>query len=210
MRIVTAADSNFFDHLIRQVRACREHLAIFPDVYDLGMTINQRYILECMAVALCGETYQLEAGMNYPNGYKPRGLHKPYMLTEYCDWHPDEDVLYLDADAMPVAPFEFPCVGIGLTKVSQKKMEAYEGKPIYEYVGPYHSGAIFLGKGEGRDGFVEKWRMDMANDPLPSDKKSLNRIAKQEQITELDPAEWNAQIVLPHTKIFHAQGLKAR
>lgn len=208
MKVVTAANKEYFPFLTEQIQACAENLNKYPYVFDLGLTENQRFMLKGMGVPVLNKPPAPRPGKDYPGGYKPRALFKPAMLHVFCEMH-DDDVLYLDADAMPVAPFEFPCDGLGLTPVGEQKMMAYWGTPLYEYVGPYHSGVIFLGKGE-RLGFLKRWALDMWRDPLPSDKKSLNRAVKNERVHELDSDIWNARVMYPDTKIFHYQGPIAR
>jgi hypothetical protein len=191
-----------------QIKGCQEHLNMYPTVFDLGMDEYQLFSLKAMGIRVLPKPPAPKMGTDYPGNYHPRALFKPLMLHTFCELTRD-DVVYMDADAIPVASFEFPCKGLGLTPVADKKMRAYEGTPMYDYVGPYHSGVIFLGRGQ-RLSFLKKWAMDLFKDPLPSDKKSMNRVVKDEKITVLDSDVWNAKTLYPDTKIFHYQGPMVR
>ena len=109
----------------------------------------------------------------------------------------------MDADAWVAQPFDFPTTGLGLTRVRDVIMESYWGTPMEEYVGPYHSGVIFIGM--GCTNFLLEWEDDINEDLLPSDKKSMNKAAEYHQVTELDEYEFNSRTMLPFTKIFHSQ-----
>jgi hypothetical protein len=209
MRIVTAADDRYFTYLIKQIRGCREHLwNISPDVYDLGMTDDQKYVLKSMQIEIYNRPWEPEPGEGYPGSYYPRALHKPFMLYDYCEQYENEHVVYMDADAWPASFFTFPCVGLGLTLVSEKKMKAFKNTGMIEYVGPYHSGVIFLGASPDRREFLRRWATDVAFDKLPSDKKSLNRVIENENFTPLDTDIWNSRTMFPYTKIFHSHGMR--
>ncbi len=85
MRIVTAVDSNYFDFLLQQVVACKGHLGILPDVYDLGLEDGQRQFLELagMKVYPCPE--HPEPGGHYPEGYKPKRETKAMIPLPYLE-----------------------------------------------------------------------------------------------------------------------------
>ena len=208
MRIVTAANANYYDHLLRQIVSAHRNLDVIPDVFDLGLTDIQVDALGMMGVDVWDKPLLTpEPGVGYPEGYRPKGLHKPTMLVEYCDAH-DDDIIYMDADAWVARPFDFPAAGLGLTRVRDVIMEAYWGTPMEEYVGPYHSGVVFLSK--GCMSFLLEWEKDISTDLLPSDKKSMNRVAEDYPIAELSEYEYNSRTMLPFTKIFHSQGPIAR
>jgi len=208
MKIVTAANASYYDHLLRQIVSAHSNLDVIPDVFDLGLTSVQVDALGMMGVDVWDKPLLTpEAGIGYPEGYRPKGLHKPTMLVEYCDMY-DDDIVYMDADAWVARPFDFPAVGIGLTKVRDVIMEAYWGTPMEEYVGPYHSGVVFLSG--GCMSFLLEWEKDISTDALPSDKKSMNRVAEDYPIAELSEYEFNSRTMLPFTKIFHSQGPIAR
>jgi hypothetical protein len=209
MRIVTAADANYFGHLLRQIVSAHRNLDVVPDVFDLGLTDVQVDALGMMGVDVWDKpALTPEAGIGYPAGYRPKALHKPAMLVEYCIQHAWHDVVYMDADAWVVQPFDFPTTGLGLTRVRDVIMESYWGTPMEEYVGPYHSGVMFIGM--GCTNFLLEWEEDINEDLLPSDKKSMNRAAEAYDVTELDEYEFNSRTMLPFTKIFHSQGPIAR
>jgi len=204
MKIVTAANANYYDHLLRQIVSAHNNLDVIPDVFDLGLTDVQVDALGMMGVDVWDKPLLTpEPGIGYPSGYRPKALHKPTMLVEYCDMY-DEDVIYMDADAWVARPFDFPSSGLGLTRVRDVIMESYWGTPMEEYVGPYHSGIVFLGK--GCMSFLLDWEKDISEDLLPSDKKSMNKAATAYHVTELDEYEFNSRTMLPFTKIFHSQG----
>lgn len=204
MRIVTAANANYYDHLLRQIVSAHRNLDVIPDVFDLGLTDIQVDALGMMGVDVWDKPLLTpEPGVGYPEGYRPKGLHKPTMLVEYCDAH-DDDIIYMDADAWVARPFDFPAAGLGLTRVRDVIMEAYWGTPMEEYVGPYHSGVVFLSK--GCMSFLLEWEKDISTDLLPSDKKSMNKVAGDYPVAELNEYEFNSRIMLPFTKIFHSQG----
>ena len=204
MRIVTAADARYFDHLLRQIVSAHSNLDVIPDVFDLGLTDVQVDALGMMGVDVWDKPLLTpEPGVGYPEGYRPKALHKPAMLLEYCDIH-DDDVVYMDADAWVARPFDFPTKGLGLTNVRDVIVESYLGTPMEGYVGPYHSGVVFLSG--GCMNFLLEWEKDINEDLLPSDKKSMNRAAKRYHVTELNEYEFNSRTMLPFTKIFHSQG----
>ena len=208
MKIVTAANANYYDHLLRQIVSAHSNLDVIPDVFDLGLTDIQVDALGMMGVDVWDvPALTPDPGVGYPKGYRPKALHKPAMLVEYCDMH-DDDVLYMDADAWIVQPFDFPTAGLGLTRVRDVIMEAYWGTPMEEYVGPYHSGVMFLGRNRMR--FLLEWEEDINDDLLPSDKKSMNKAARNHHVKGLDEYEFNSRTMLPFTKIFHSQGPIAR
>ena len=209
MKIVTAADANYFGHLLRQIVSAHSNLDVIPDVFDLGLTDIQVDTLGMMGVDVWDvPALTPEPGVGYPEGYRPKALHKPAMLVEYCIQHAWHDVIYMDADAWVAKPFDFPTTGLGLTRVRDVIMESYWGTPMEQYVGPYHSGGVFLGMGCMK--FLLEWEEDINEDLLPSDKKSMNKAAEAYCITELDEYEFNSRTMLPFTKIFHSQGPIAR
>ena len=204
MRIVTAANANYFDHLLRQIISAHRNLDVVPDVFDLGLTDIQVDALGMMGVDVWDKPLLTpEPGIGYPDGYRPKALHKPAMLVEYCDMY-DDDIIYMDADAWIARPFGFPSAGIGLTRVRDVIMESYWETPMEEYVGPYHSGVVFLGR--GCMNFVLEWEEDINEDLLPSDKKSMNKVVADYPVAELDEYRFNSRTMLPFTKIFHSQG----
>lgn len=202
MRIVTAADKNYFSFLLDLVVSCKGYLDILPVVYDLGLEESQKEFLKLsgMDVLYCPD--HPRPGNHYPEGYFPSALHKPAILLDFC-YRTEDDVLYLDADAKPVDYFEFPDVELGATKANDKVLASYEGTPLAEYIGPYHTSVIFLKFTERRIDFLRAWATDIENDELPSDMKSFNRVAK---VTELDEEIWNSTTKYPHTRIVHVQG----
>lgn len=210
MRIVTAADANYYDHLLRQIVSAHHNLDVIPDVFDLGLTNIQVDALGMMGVDVLDiPALTPSPGANYPEGYRPKGLHKPSMLVEYCCEHDWDDVVYMDADAWVVRPFDFPRLQIGVTRVRDVIMESYRGTPMEEYVGPYHSGVIFLAA--GCLAFLMDWEGDILDDPSPSDKKSMNRVLRRYakgnlKMSSLDEYEFNSRTMLPFTKIYHSQG----
>ena len=204
MKIVTASNANYYEHLLRQIVTAHANLDVIPDVFDLGLTDIQVDALGMMGVDVWDKPLLTpEPGIGYPKGYKPKALHKPAMLLEYCDMY-DDDVVYMDADAWIARPFDFPATGLGLTRVRDVIMEAYWGTPMEEYVGPYHSGVVFLGG--GCINFLLEWEEDINEDLLPSDKKSMNKVARDYPVAELDEYVYNSRTMLPFTKIFHSQG----
>jgi hypothetical protein len=210
MKIVTAANANYYDHLLRQIVSAHKNLDVIPDVFDLGLTDIQVDALGMMGVDVRDvPALTPEPGIDYPAGYRPKGLHKPAMLVEYCFEHDWDDILYLDADAWIVQPFDFPGLRIGVTRVRDVIVDAYRGTPMEEYVGPFHSGVIFLAA--GCLSFLMDWEGDLLEDPSPSDKKSMNKVLRRYQrgqlsMTSLDEYEFNSRTMLPFTKIFHSQG----
>ena len=205
MKIVTAADANYYDHLLRQIVSAHRNLDVIPDVFDLGLTDIQIDALGMMGVDVWGVPALIpEPGIGYPKGYRPKALHKPAMLVEYCFLHRWHNIVYMDADAWVVRPFDFPSKGLGLTRVRDVIMESYWGTPMEEYVGPYHSGVVFIGMGNIE--FLLAWEGDLNDDLLPSDKKSMNKAIESYDVTELDEYEFNSRTMLPFTKIFHSQG----
>ena len=205
MKIVTAANANYYEHLLRQIVTAHNNLDVIPDVFDLGLTDIQVDALGMMGVDVWDKpALTPEPGIGYPKGYRPKALHKPAMLVEYCIQHAWHDVVYMDADAWVAQPFDFPTTGLGLTRVRDVIMESYWGTPMEEYVGPYHSGVIFIGM--GCTNFLLEWEEDINEDLLPSDKKSMNKSAKAHHVTELNEYEFNSRTMLPFTKIFHSQG----
>ncbi len=204
MRIVTASDSTYFQFLLELIVACKGYLEILPAVYDLGLEKGQREFLKLANMDVFRVPDHPAPGSRYPQGYKPTALHKPAMLLDYA-YRTEDDILYLDADAKPVDCFEFPDVEIGVAKANDKVLKSYEGTDIAEYVGPYHTSVIFL-KYENRIDFLRAWETDMANDELPSDMKSFNRVSKTVNITELPEDTWNSTTKYPFTRILHVQG----
>lgn len=206
MRIVTAADSNYFQFLLELMVASEGHLGVLPDVYDLGLKKGQRDFIGLMPGT---RVYRVpdfpKPGHYYPKGYKPTALHKPAMLLDYC-YRTNDDVLYLDADAKPVDHFAFPDVEIGMARAHDKVLASYNGTEMSEYIGPYHTSVIFLKLTDWRSDFLRAWETDLNNDELPSDMKSLNRVSKTFNITELPEDTWNSTTKYPHTKIVHIQG----
>jgi len=209
MRIVTASDDRYFDSLLRLVTSAKEHMDITPDVFDLGMTDVQIDALNMMGVDVFPVTQNLRPGNGYPGRYRPRALHKPAMLYQYF-FAAQDDFVYMDADAYVVQPFDFPTTSIGVSKVDKVVMNAYSGSNMRDYVGPYHSGIIFLAYVPKTMDFLDEWGKDLRNDPLPSDKKSLNRVLPNYKHNVLDANEFNSKVLLPYTKIFHNQGPIAR
>jgi len=202
MKIVTAADANYFSFLLELIVSCKGYLGVFPTIYDLGLDVTQREFIELAGMDVLRVPDHPSPGGHYPEGYFPSALHKPAILLDFC-YRTEEDVLYLDADAKPVEFFEFPDVELGATKASDKVLESFEGTPLAEYVGPLHTSVIFLKFTENRIDFLRAWATDIENDELPSDMKSFNRVAK---VTELDEEVWNSSTKYPHTKIVHVQG----
>jgi len=210
MRIVTAADASYYDHLLRQIVSAHRNLDVVPDVFDLGLTDVQVDALGMMGVDVLDVPALIPLpGASYPEGYRPKGLHKPSMLVEYCYEHDWDDVVYMDADAWVVRPFGFPRLQIGVTRVRDVIIESYRGTPMEEYVGPYHSGVIFLAS--GCLSFLLDWEGDILEDPSPSDKKSMNKVLRSYQkgnlkMSSLSEYEFNSRTMLPFTKIYHSQG----
>ncbi|OGC64640.1 hypothetical protein A3J33_01030 [candidate division WWE3 bacterium RIFCSPLOWO2_02_FULL_53_10] len=205
MEIVTAADTGYFRYLLRLVTTSHGWLNVRPVVYDLGLTGIELLALSMMGIQTRGGPRKIPRGRGYPPGYTPRALHKPLILLDYCR-QSTSDIIYMDADAWIVSPFEFPIRGIGVTRVRDKVVEAYLGSPLADYRGPHHSGVLFLGHNSQRLPFLGAWAADTLSDSSPSDKKSMNKVLTNYDFTVLDEDEWNASTMFPMTKIFHAHG----
>jgi len=200
MIFVTASDKNYFDILLAQVVAVREHFGTLPTVYDLGLLPSQKRILENAGIALRPQPPSPKEGDNYPCGYRPRALFKPMIMMDVCAEHPNEGVVYLDADARPTKHFSFPPGELALVKV--KDMSSHGGKE--EYIGPFHAGVIYLAASPKRMDFLIEWNSDMWADPLPSDTKSLNNVAPGDlDMVALGADEYCADKIYPSTKILH-------
>ena len=208
MLYVTASDDRYYNYLLMQIVATHTNFNTYPIVYDLGMTDAQLGVLEIMGVQVdtCGPGP--EAAKEYPGTYKPMALFKPDLLLDVCNKYPTEDIVYLDADAAPIRAFKFPVTFIGVTAVSEAIIEAYVGTDMEPYVGPFHSGVIFLGVSDERIAFLEEWRNDIFADAKPSDKKSLNRILYNYTPEVLSEEKFNSRVALPYTRILHLQGPK--
>lgn len=201
MLFVTACDDNYFIYALAQIMEIDKHFDQNPVVYDLGLDTKYKEYLSDLEVPLLPCPSAPPLGKDYPNGYQPRALWKPSMLLDAC-LRFDEDIVYLDADAKPVCRFKFPAVELGLAKV-----ENWNGS---EYVGPWHSGVMFLGNTDNRAEFILEWAKDIWRDKLPSDKKSLNRIMRYYSDIELQPLsarEYNSRKMYPETKILHRERL---
>lgn len=208
MIFVTACDSNYFDFLLKQVVNVKKHFGMAPVVYDLGLTETQQDVLDMLGVPQRNCPPHPPPGLEYPSGYVPKALYKPAVLLDaYDEW--GGDIVWLDADARPVQPFEFPAKELGLTRVASNVLKAFQGTDLEKYTGPYHSGVMFLGKSDYMMRFLMGWARDLWNDPQPSDKKSLNRIILQENIgmymsiTEWHTDVFNSRRLLPQTKVLH-------
>jgi len=201
MKFVTASNHNYFGCLMVQIAHIKMFFGSLPIVYDLGLTQEQKETLEVLGLLTIASPPCPEEGNGYPEGYRPRALFKPGVLLEICEKHPEEDIVYLDADCRPMKRFEFPTKGIGLVEAD------YIHGPLWEYVGPYHAGIIFLKSRPDRIDFLTQWHEDLWNDHLPSDTKSLNKVAKNGRITILSKEEYLAEVISPKTKVLHVKGL---
>lgn len=205
MRIITACNDKYFPHLLGLVTSIHNYLAIPVDVANLGMTEVQKDALGMMGVIVFPPPAYPAPGKGYPTTYKPRALWKPPLLEKACGLFSD-DILYMDADTRVINSFDFPTSKIGVTQVPSRVMRSFANTPMIDYVGPYHSGVLFLPASSQRREFLDAWVSDLRSDPLPSDKKSMNRVLLDFDYDVLDEDEFNTRTMYPFTKIFHYQG----
>jgi hypothetical protein len=208
MKIVTAADQRYFPFLLQQIVNCKKHLLSLPAVYDLGLDDDQKYFLGMAGI----KTYRVpdhpKPARQYPMLYVPRATFKPFVILDFA-YRTTEPIVWMDADAKPVSGFSFPYVELGIPRADPDVVQAYRETPLEKYVGPLHAAVVLLGESDKRMRFLEAWAADLENDELPSDMKSLNRVARTNNhglhLTELDPMIWNSKFKLPRTLILHAE-----
>lgn len=221
MNIVTACDDKYFKFLPRFIEQTAN---VLPNanviVYDLGMTHAQ-----AEAIAFSGTNFKpwntFKSNGVYPDGYIPRALHKPSMLLNAC-LRFRGPIVYMDVDAVPIAPFEVPDCDVAVTMKSHSEMRKYRGTPLNEYLGYLDAGVVMFGSDEKRELFCAEWILDLGRDKNPSDQKSLNRILSKchdfrtynctknlyiggEKLRAriLHEDEYNSSVASPKAKILH-------
>ena len=143
-------------------------------VYDLGMSSHQLGLINYFLVKY-KQWYPMKGHGKYPEGYKPRALHKPSMLLNAARTL-DGPIVYMDVDAIPVKYFEVPDCDVAVTMKRKDAMKQYKDTPLEEYLGLLDAGVIMFGADKKRELFIADWILDMSKDPNPSDQKSLNKI----------------------------------
>lgn len=151
---------------------------IFPHakmiLYDLGMSSHQLGLINYFLVKY-KPWKPIRWEGDYPEGYKPRALHKPSMLLNAAR-SLKGPIVYMDVDAVPVSYFEVPDCDVAVTMKRKDTMKSYAGTPLEEYLGQLDAGVIMFGANERRELFIASWILNMSEDSSPSDQKSLNRV----------------------------------
>jgi hypothetical protein len=160
------------------MRFLEQAYTIFPAarlvVYDLGMSSHQLGMINYFLVKY-KPWYPMKSHGEYPDGYKPRALHKPSMLLNAARTLKGP-IVYMDVDAVPVSHFEVPDCDVAVTMKSKDNMKFFANSPLEEYLGLLDAGVIMFGPEEKRELFIADWLLDMSKDPNPSDQKSLNKV----------------------------------
>jgi len=198
---VTACDHRYFAYLKVQIKNTYALFGKFPIVYDLGLRDYKRQ-LEQHGVKVKPKPAHVLPGKDYPRNYYPKALHKPYILLDVSISH-DEPILYMDADARPIKKFKIEKHDIIVSEVDG--YERFKGTELEPYRGPVHSGVIYLNNFVGRDQFLLNWIYDMEADPLPSDKKSFNKVIKDYDVHILPEIVFDARKRAWDTLILHAK-----
>lgn len=221
MNIVTACDSKYFKFLPRFIE---QVATVLPGceikIYDIGMTFPQQ-----QSIAFSGTKFypwtSFKSKGTYPKGYIPRALHKPSMLLHACR-SLKGTIVYMDVDAVPIAPFEVPDCDVAVTMKSRNEMMKYRGTPLDEYLGYLDAGVVMFGPHERRELFCARWILDLCKDENQSDQKSLNRIVSEctdfstyncthnlfiadenIRVRVLNENEYNSSTAHPDAKILH-------
>jgi hypothetical protein len=160
------------------MRFLEQVYTVFPDarmvVYDLGMSSHQLGMINYFLVKY-KQWHPMKSHGKYPDGYRPRALHKPSMLLNAARTL-NGPIVYMDVDAVPVSYFEVPDCDVAVTMKSKQNMKLFVNSPLEEYLGLLDAGVIMFGPDEKRELFIADWLLNMSKDPNPSDQKSLNKI----------------------------------
>jgi hypothetical protein len=181
MIFVTACDEEYYPYLKRQVGNIYLLFNKMPIVFDLGLG-KYKWNLLMAGVEVHSIPIYMEPADTYPGTYRPKALYKPYILKNVARHNPSQDILYMDADARPIRHFIMPDHDIIAAAVNEERLAKYRGTDMEAYVGPVHSGVVYLGATETRMDFIQEWIDDMEKDPMPSDKKSFNSVIKERDV----------------------------
>ena len=221
MNIVTACDREYYKFLPRFLeQAIRVMPFVNIVVYDLGMSTRQINAIEFTRVKYQPWAKFTSDGV-YPEGYKPRALHKPSMLLHACrSWR--GPIVYMDVDTIIVSEFEVPDCDVAVTMKRREEIKKYAGTDLEEYLGFLDAGVIMFGPDNKRELFCAAWVIDLQKDNQHSDQKSLNRIVarchnktkynitKKLEIADdvlririLHEDDYNSSVASPDAKILH-------
>ena len=158
MLFITASDTGFYFFLPYMVGQIER---LFPKarliVYDLGMTEQETLQLNEWGV----EVKKWHIGPGHPvekPNYFPRALHKPSMILDALERHPNEYVVYLDADAIPNKRFSVPTgCDVAVTMVDQEALTILDSKPEIKYNGIFNTGVVMFGRSKRRLAFASEW-----------------------------------------------------
>jgi hypothetical protein len=201
---VTACDYKYYAYLKVQIRNIYYLFGTLPVVFDLGLRDYVKQ-LEYSRVRVRGVPKHIEPKGFYPSPYYPRALYKPYVIRDVIKEYGDKPILYMDSDARPIKKFDVSEHDIVAAKVNPQKLDKFRGTIMEPYVGPVHSGVIFLNNFKGRDEFVQNWIYDMENDDAPSDKKSFNSVLKDYNPYLMDEEVFNTRYPTEKTWILHSK-----
>lgn len=199
-------------------------MAVFPSarliLYDLGMSSHQLGMIDYFLVKYRPWRPFKSTG-EYPEGYKPRAIHKPSMLLNAARAL-DGPIVYMDVDAIPVSYFDVPDCDVAVTMKRRSEMKKYAGTPLEEYLGLLDAGVVMFGPDEKRELFIADWILNMGRDKSPSDQKSLNKIVgrchnwetynvtknleigdETVRVRILHEDDYNSSVAHPDAKILH-------
>ena len=181
MIFITAADTRFYFYLPYMVAQIERY---FPEsktiIYDLGMTEQETLQLNEWGVEVKG--WHIGPGDPVTDQtYYTRALHKPSMILDALERHPNEPAVYLDADAIPNKRFSVPkeC-DMAVTLANQYDLAWIEKHPHIEFNGIFNAGVILFGRSNKRLAFVSEWADGLEKStPIESDQRILGLLLEE-------------------------------
>lgn len=166
MIVVTAANRAYRKAVVRCRRKARA-FGLDCHIYDLGnLGLGTPW-------EVTNHTFQSNGYYCTVGSWRTRALHKPGIVLDALLKYPDQDILYLDADAELVGPWPDVAADLAVT-VRRPDEAAARTKEEATMMGEVNAGVIYFANRPAVHDFVRRWGEETAL--VRNDQLALNRL----------------------------------